>query len=121
MRVDSAGFIGPDRRAPTHAIAVAARRGVDLSDHRSKLMTRPLVDSAALVAVMEPRQRSIVLRMAKRSNIHVILLGDLRPHAGERRSILDPFDGDRDRFEQSYDEVDSGIKQLAAILSRSHG
>src|SRR5690348_16475483 len=37
--VDSAGFIGPDRSSPPQALDAAARVGVDLSQHRSKLIT----------------------------------------------------------------------------------
>jgi protein-tyrosine-phosphatase len=119
MRVDSAGFIGPNRPSPRHANEVAAERGVDLSDHRSKLITSTIIDSTALIVVMEPWQRRDVLRMSQRRNATVIALGDLRPQAGDRRAVLDPFDGKRELFERSYDDVDVCIEQLVTIITDS--
>ncbi len=57
VHVSSAGFIGPGRRVPHLSEEVAGRRGVDLSTHRSRLVTRPLVTQADLVVVTDPLQR----------------------------------------------------------------
>jgi protein-tyrosine-phosphatase len=119
MRVDSAGFIGPNRPSPQNATEVATERGVDLSDHRSKLISSRLIDSNDLVVVMEPWQRRDVLRISNRRGVRVLVLGDLRPHPGEARAILDPFDGRRELFERSYDDVDACIEQLARIMTDS--
>lgn len=119
MRVDSAGFIGPNRPSPQIAAEVATERRVDLSDHRSKLISSRLIDSNDLVVVMEPWQRRDVLRMSNRRGVRVLVLGDLRPSAGEARNIPDPFDGKRELFERSYDDVDICIAQLARIMTDS--
>src|SRR2546422_3500209 len=37
IRVHSAGFIGPNRPSPPEAVTAAARYGVNLSDHRSRV------------------------------------------------------------------------------------
>jgi protein-tyrosine-phosphatase len=116
--VDSAGFLGPDRRSPQHAVDVARDRAVDLSGHRSKLLNQALINSAALVVVMDPWQRREVLWIAKRRDLPVILLSDLRPSAGDRRAILDPVAGGRELYEQSYDEVDASIGRLVQILTK---
>jgi len=119
LRVDSAGFVGPNRRSPQHAVEVARDRAVDLSAHRSKLLNPTLINSSALVVVMDPWQRREVLWIAKRRDLAVIVLSDLRPSAGDRRTVLDPVAGGREVFEQSYDEVDASIRQLVQILTRS--
>ncbi len=119
LRVDSAGFIGPDRRSPQHAVEVARDRAVELSGHRSKLLNPALINSSALVVVMDPWQRREVLWIAKRRDLAVIVLSDLQPSAGDRRTILDPVAGGRELFEQSYDQIDVTIRQLVLILTRS--
>ncbi len=119
MQVDSAGFIGPNRPSPRFASEVANERGIDLSDHRSKLISSKIIDSTDLIVVMEPWQKRDVLRMSSRRDATVLVLGDLRPQAGERRSVLDPFDGKRELFEKSYDDVDVCVEQLARIMTDS--
>src|SRR5207245_1676219 len=53
MRVDSAGFVGPGRPSPGTAIESAAHRGVDLSPHRARVLTRQRVEDSDVVVVME--------------------------------------------------------------------
>src|SRR6266700_3534397 len=45
-RVASAGFVGPGRPAPAEGSIAAARRGIDLSRHRSQLLTPVLAAEA---------------------------------------------------------------------------
>jgi protein-tyrosine phosphatase len=119
MRVDSAGFIGPNRTSPPYAAEVASERGVDLSDHRSKLLNPRMIDSTDLIVVMEPWQRRAVMRLSNRRGTPVLVLGDLRPTAGDHRSVVDPFDGKRELFERSYDDVDTCLDQLVRIMTDS--
>src|SRR3989442_1788473 len=57
IRVHSAGFIGPNRPSPPEAVTAAARYGVNLSDHRSRVLTADLVRSTDPLVVMDPAQR----------------------------------------------------------------
>lgn len=50
--VHSAGLVDDDRPATGHGVAVMARRGVDLSSHRSRWLRAELVDSADVVVGM---------------------------------------------------------------------
>src|SRR5262249_49103056 len=56
IRVESAGFIGPDRASPPQALDAAARRGIDMSAHRSQLLKDRLVRGSDLVVVMAADQ-----------------------------------------------------------------
>src|SRR5438309_3712174 len=40
VRVESAGFMGPNRRCPPAAVTVAARRGVRSEEHTSELQSQ---------------------------------------------------------------------------------
>jgi protein-tyrosine phosphatase len=51
--VDSAGFAEPGRPATEATVQVAARRGLDLTEHRSRLVEPELAERAALVVAME--------------------------------------------------------------------
>src|SRR6185312_12256998 len=73
--IASAGFIGPGRPSPREAVAAAANAGVDLSDHRSRLLTPDLVRWADLVVVMDAVQQRRVVERFGRSWRDVIVLG----------------------------------------------
>jgi len=116
IRVHSAGFIGPNRPSPPEAVTAAARYGVNLSDHRSRVLTADLVRSTDLVAVMDPAQRQEVCDRFGHSPRDVIVLGDLDPAPIEKRAIRDPVDQGPNAFEASYARIERCARELARAL-----
>lgn len=114
IRADSAGFIGPDRPAPDQAREVARERGVDLSAHVSKLVTRELTRGQDLVVVMEPRQVG-ALRRKTGATVPVVVLGDLDPESPGRRTIPDPWGKDANTFDASFDRIDRCLAELRGL------
>jgi protein-tyrosine phosphatase len=55
VEVASAGLMGSGMSVPDVGIALMARRGLDLSAHRSRLLTPTMADEADLVLGMERR------------------------------------------------------------------
>ena len=91
VAVDSAGFQGPGRESPKEAVEAAARRGIDLTGHRSQLVTPDLVRAAELILVMEAVQGRMVCERFGRSPRDVVILGDLDPEPVRSRAIEDPW------------------------------
>ena len=116
IRVESAGFIGPNRPAPPAAVATAARHGVDLSDHRSRLLTADLVRSAELIVVMDAAQRREVCDRFGRSPRDVLLLGDLDPQPIATRTIRDPVEQPLQVFEETYARIERCMRELARAI-----
>lgn len=116
IRVESAGFIGPNRPSPPAAVATAARHGVDLSDHRSRLLTADLVRSAELIVVMDAAQRREVCDRFGRSPRDVLLLGDLDPQPIATRTIRDPVEQPLEVFEESYARIERCMRELARAI-----
>ena len=121
IRVESAGFIGRNRPAPHDAVMAAARRGVNLSDHRSRLLTADLVSAADLLVVMEPEQQRAVCERFGRWPRDVIVLGDLDPTSVERRTIRDPVNQPGEVFDQSYERIERCVRELASVLGSAGG
>lgn len=116
LRVQSAGFIGPGRPAPAEAIAVGRRLGVELTAHRSQLITPELLANHQLVVVMAPDQVGPITVTS--SAPQVIVLGDLDPQPIKRRAITDPFGQAEKVFEESYARID---RCLDTLLSSMYG
>ena len=116
VRVTSAGFIGPHRPSPTEALAAAGPRGVDLSAHRSRLLTADAVRTAELVLVMDSRHRHAVSRLLAGGGPDVFVLGDLDPEPIERRIIHDPVGQSKDVFERTYARIDRCLHELVRAI-----
>lgn len=116
IAVQSAGFVGFNRPAPSDALAPAQRLGVDLSAHRSRLLTAEVARNATLIVVMEQSQRRLVCERFGRSARDVVLLGDLDPEAVETRSIRDPLDQGSDVFQIVYARIARCVRELARVF-----
>lgn len=118
IAVQSGGFLGFDRPPPAEAIVAAARHGVDLSEHRSRLLTAHIVRAADLILVMEQAQKRLVCERFGRWPRDVIVLGDLDPAPVETRTIRDPVNEKRDVFEQVYERIARCVRAFSRILER---
>lgn len=117
IQVSSAGFIGPGRAAPATAVEVAARRGVDLSEHRSQLIDVGRARAADLIVVMDPRQKRQVVKSIGQANGRILVLPDLLPRFDLARAIPDPVDQPPEAFDRVYAQIDRCLEVLGSALS----
>ena len=116
VRIESAGFFGPGRACPEAALDVAAGRGVDLSRHRSRVVTHDDVAAADLIVVMDEVQRWAVRALFGGHRREVLVLGDLDPEPIETREIEDPVERPGQVFERTYSRIDRCVCQLVDAL-----
>lgn len=121
ISVDSRGFLGPDRRSPPAAVGVAIRRGVDLSKHKSRLISRESVQDAQIVFVMSRAQRRDFLRSWPKPGSSVLVLSDLAPAGSGSDGIPDPIDGPELKFVESYALIDQCVDRVVKTLCLSSG
>jgi len=119
--VASAGFVSPGRPVPVEGSIAAARRGVDLSGHRSQLLTPVLAAEAEIIIVMDTRQQRMVCERFGRAPADVMLLGDLDPDAIATRAIHDPVEQPLEVFEESYARIERCVRAFVWALGRSSG
>ena len=116
VSVASAGFMGPGRPAPPEAVAAAAHYDVDLSAHRSQLLTADRARGADLIVVMDPAQRREICDRFGRLERDVLVLGDLDPQLIDTRTIRDPVNQPREVFEETYARIERCIQQLVRAI-----
>jgi protein-tyrosine-phosphatase len=121
MDVTSGGFVGPDRPSPDNAVACAGAHGVDLVPHRSSLLTLERTRNAALVVVMEEKQKRRIMTEFGLPDERVIILGDLDPDGIERRTIRDPWRQPDSVLQASYDRIDRCLIELVRGLPGARG
>jgi protein-tyrosine phosphatase len=111
--VESAGTAAWEGQPATEpTLRIAARDGVDLSEHRSRRLTRSLVREADLVLVMEPSHLSAVLALgADPARAHVI---SEWPTPGEPDLPLsDPYGGSAEAYEECWQRVTRHVDRVA--------
>src|SRR5262249_51521788 len=116
IRVSSAGFIGPGRTPPETALAAAARRGIDVSNHRSRLLTPEITRAATVVVVMAANQGAAI-RARYGRDVHVLLLGDLDPLPIATRTVTDPWGRSPEVFDMVFDRIDRCIGELVRFVT----
>jgi protein-tyrosine phosphatase len=114
VEIGSAGFIGPDRPPPAESLLVAGKRGIELTNHRSSLLSVEKVQRYDLLVVMEERQRRAIA--ATYPHRGLIVLGDLDPEPIDTRTIRDPYAQSEAVFEQSFARIDRCLQLLVDTL-----
>ena len=122
VEISSAGFVGPGRASPPEALSAAARAGVDLTSHRSRLLTGEDARRADWIVVMDARQARAMRDWFGRNGDAVILLGDLDPEPIEARPIPDPVAQPEEVFRHVYARIDRCVSALAGfVVARASG
>jgi len=93
VAVESAGTGAWDGApASEGAYLVGLERGLDLSGHRARLLTREIVEQAGLILTMARHHRARVDELGGEGRVFV--LGEYAGREGEDAEVSDPFGGD---------------------------
>lgn len=86
------------------AVEVLAEDGIDLSAHRTRLLTREMIEDADIVVTMENQHRERIGLLAREADTPIVVLGEL-DDGRNSPDIDDPIGGDRKRYLQARDEL----------------
>jgi protein-tyrosine-phosphatase len=113
--IRSVGFILPGRPSPPEAIEAASARGLDLTAHRSQVLSQEVLRRADLVVVMTTKQqRDLEEGFGYGESLH---LGDLDPGPVPRRDVIDPFGKPMDQFHAVFRRIDRALEVLADLIT----
>ena len=119
VEIDSAGIGGwhageaPDRRAR----AAARRHGIDISDQRARKLTRD--DFRKFTHIVAADEDVLSALEAMRPSDGTAELSLMLDHVGGRegQSVTDPYYGDDEDFDQTWQDVSEAARGLALKLS----
>jgi len=114
VEVSSAGTNAWDGSpASDGALLVGMERGLDLSSHRSTLLTKEILDQTDLVLVMAPSHLARVKELLPTADAH--LLGGFTSDPEHGTPVQDPFGGDLVAYRETADELE---RELAGLMER---
>ena len=112
-KIYSAGLMAmPNSKASGHAIAVMKERQIDLTKHKSRLVSEELLTEADLILTMTESHKAALVRAVPEK---VFTLGE---YAGCQTSITDPFGGSLDVYRDCAGEI---YKLLLKIAEKIKG
>jgi len=101
------------------SLEVASDHGLDLSNHRARVLDRALVRSADLIVTMGVRHRDTVGTLDPDALEYTYLLTNFSDHLhGE---IPDPIGSGRDMYERTYLAIRDCIESMAGRLAKFDG
>jgi protein-tyrosine-phosphatase len=98
---------------------VSLEQGVDLSEHRARMLTRPMVDEADLILAMSRPHLARVRELGGGGRAH--LFGEFAGHEGTGAEIDDPFGGELEDFRRAYRALDAMIPAVVARVGGMAG
>jgi protein-tyrosine-phosphatase len=98
------------------AYLVGLENGLDLSNHRARLLTRELVRGADLILVMSGHHLARVAELGGEDKAH--LLATYAGRDPERTEVNDPFGSDLASYRNTYTELQ---ELIGAVVSRVAG
>jgi len=93
------------------ACSLLAERGVDISSHRARQLTGPMIEAFDLVVVMEARQVRLVGALSPAARGRVRAIGERG-----RFDVPDPYGGARAAFVRALALIERGLDDLAPDL-----
>ena len=97
------------------AYLVGLERGLDLSGHRARLLTRELVEHADLILTMARHHRARVDELGGEGRVFV--LGEFGGRDRDAAEVSDPFGGDLDVYRDTCAELEALVAATADRLA----
>jgi len=105
--------------ASEYSVEIAAKNGLDLSDHRSRPLSPSLIDESDLIVTMGVSHRAAVGIADGNALDHTFLLSDFcEEFDGD---VPDPIGGDIGMYEGTYDMIRRCIESMAKRLEDFDG
>lgn len=111
IQVSSAGTQAWDGSpASDGSLLVGMERNLDLSGHRSRLVTKEIVKENDLILAMDPSHLERVKELDQAANAHLLVGFASGDATGQ--SVQDPFGGDLSAYREMADELEREFRRL---------
>ena len=119
LRIDSRGTIFSSFSGPTpQAIKIMKGYGIDISSHKTKSLSKDLIDEADLILVMERKHREKIQELNPEAKNKTFLLKEFVPDK-ENLEIRDPIGLSDEVYKEVAEEIKSALeKVLPRILEK---
>jgi protein-tyrosine-phosphatase/predicted ATP-grasp superfamily ATP-dependent carboligase len=116
IQIRSCGYYSvPERSCPVEAVVAAKNYGVDLSGHRSRVISDELIQKSDIIFIFDDINMQEITSRYQGIQDKVWYLSEISSHAPV--SIPDPYGQDLTNFEKVYGDIAGNIKGIASIVN----
>lgn len=116
VEIDSSGtYPYDDRSSPAEAVEAACALGVELSAHRSTILSAEQMQRADVVLVFDEANLHRVQFLFPEDQDKVYRLGAIAP--GGSVELHDPYGGNLDAFSDSYGQIAAAVEIVAELMA----
>lgn len=120
-KIGSAGlFTGNGMAASQPAVEVLREQAIDLTPHRSRVVTKDIIDTATLIVVMTTTHAAELKRRFPEAQDRIYLLKSFDPGCGGG-DIPDPLGGTITQYRTIRDEIEAALPDLILYLKSYAG
>lgn len=101
------------------AVLVAMEHGMDITGHRSRVLSREIVEEANLILTMGPHHLERAVALGGRDKSH--LLTHYASRGTGATPVADPFGGDLEAYRATFDELQATIVQVLDRIEADRG
>jgi len=118
ISVSSAGiFANPGSTPDPFAVQVAREAGVDISQHRARVVNKDNLGWADIVLVMESGQRTFISMAFPHQSTRVDLLGNFKRSQRAGGEIADPYGSSLEAHRLCFGEIREAVDGFIGFLS----
>lgn len=115
IEIASAGLkTSEGRPSPKHAKDVAEDYGVDLSDHKSKEISKGMIESYDVIFIMDYYNYHLFQEKFSEFESRAFLLGIANDN--NTNQIDDPYGGGEEVFESTFSNIEESIQQIMKYI-----
>jgi protein-tyrosine phosphatase len=120
VRVSSAGMSTLNGYSATpNAVEIAARNGIDISDHHSMRMTRKVFEESDLVfALAEGHYERLKEFPNPENKLYMVKAFPETGQADAAHSVADPVGGTLEEYKSTFEEIEQEIKRALPEIKR---
>jgi protein-tyrosine phosphatase len=118
VHAESAGLLAlPGNSATFLAQKVAAEYGVDLTEHKAKLLSEKLVNGSDLILVMEKSHKDTLLTNFPEAADTAFLIRHFARFGSRNRGVADPYGLQYDAYRFCFLDIEDAVLGLLEFLS----
>ncbi len=116
VEVLSAGIMMGGLGATEATRRLLAQEGIDVSNHRSKRITRELIKKSDFILVMERRHEENILEIAPQARNRVFLLKEFAKIKDNDLEIADPISKSEDFYSDTFRLIKDAVDTVAKLI-----
>ena len=95
---------------------VLLKEGIDVSGHRSQMVTRDMVTKSDIILVMEKAQEDRILSICPQAKLKLFLLKEFAKIDNNSLDIQDPIGNSAEFYEKTFVLIKEAVERIAKII-----